>query len=74
MRASVAAMTQMLNNLDRDGSTAALEAQIAPVKDLFALVEDDAIGDRPWGEYAEEALRRADAALSGIRVTRTTNA
>lgn len=74
MRASVAAMTQLLDDLSRDGSTAALEERIAPVKELFALVEDETLGDSPWVQYAEESLRRADAALDGIRVTRITNA
>jgi phosphoenolpyruvate phosphomutase len=74
MRASVAAMTQMLSDLSRDGSTAALEEHIAPVKELFALVEDETIGDSPWVQYAEESLRRADVALDGIRVTRTASA
>jgi phosphoenolpyruvate phosphomutase len=74
MRASVSAMVQMLNDLSREDSTVALEERITPVKELFALVEDETLGDSPWVQYAEESLRRATLALDGIRVTRTTSA
>lgn len=74
MRVSVSAITRLLAGLSRDGSTAAVEPDMTPVTELFALVEDESLGDRPWTGYAEESVRRADVALKNTSVTRTAEA
>lgn len=74
MRASVSAMKRLLADLSREGSTEAMEPEMAPVSELFALVEEKGLDGTPWAAYAEESVRRAETALDDIRVTGTAGA
>jgi phosphoenolpyruvate phosphomutase len=60
IRGSVTAMERVLESLAETGSTSAMEPEISPLKELFDLVDTDALdGNEPWSGLAVAAGSKA---------------